>query len=96
MRDDKSSSKSPFYGISYDIIVTFSRIQDVNMLHTLFVRQEDGGVMISTTPLETSGWEPLPLNSLLVYDNGTLVYQGENHRNEYIDVMGRITLEYNL
>ena len=28
MRDDKSSSKSLFYGISYDIIVTFSRIQD--------------------------------------------------------------------
>ena len=27
MRDDKSSSKSLFYGISYDIIVTFSRIQ---------------------------------------------------------------------
>ncbi|MBQ5544542.1 MAG: glutamine amidotransferase, partial [Clostridia bacterium] len=68
----------------------------VNMLDTLFVRQEDGGVMISTTPLEASGWEPLPLNSLLVYDNGALVYQGENHRNEYIDVMGRITLEYNL
>ena len=30
MRDDKSSSKSLFYGISYDIIVTFSRIQDTN------------------------------------------------------------------
>ena len=30
MRDDKSSSKSLFYGISYDIIVTFSRIQDIS------------------------------------------------------------------
>ena len=29
MRDDKSSSKSLFYGISYDIIVTFSRIQGI-------------------------------------------------------------------
>ena len=79
--------------LMYDGSVLYAH---VNMLDTLFVRQEDGGVMISTTPLEASGWEPLPLNSLLVYNNGTLVYQGENHRNEYIDVMGRITLEYNL
>ena len=68
----------------------------VNMRNTLFARQEDSGIMISTTPLEASGWEPLALNSLLVYEEGKLVYQGENHRNEYIDVMGRITLEYNL
>ena len=68
----------------------------VNMRNTLFARQEEGGIMISTTPLEASGWEPLPLNSLLVYGEGSLLYQGENHRNEYIDVMGRITLEYNL
>ena len=38
MRDDKSSSKSLFYGISYDIIVTFSRIQ----------------VTISATPSKTT------------------------------------------
>ena len=68
----------------------------VNMRNTLFARQGDSGVMISTTPLEASGWEPLPLNSLLVYREGSLLYQGENHRNEYIDVIGRITLEYNL
>ena len=68
----------------------------VNMRDTLFVRQQDGGTMFSTVPLGPEGWEPLPLNSLLVYDEGKLVYQGENHRNEYIDVMGRITLEYNL
>ncbi len=68
----------------------------VNMRDTLHVKRQDDGAMFSTVPLEPQGWEPLPLNSLLVYDEGNLVYQGENHRNEYIDVMGRITLEYNL
>lgn len=68
----------------------------VNMRDTLFVRRQDDGAMFSTVPLEPQGWDPLPLNSLLVYDEGDLVYQGENHCNEYIDVMGRITLEYNL
>ncbi len=68
----------------------------MNMRDTLFVSQHDEGAMFCTVPLEPRGWKPLPLNSLLVYDEGTLIYQGENHRNEYIDVMGRITLEYNL
>ena len=35
MRDDKSSSKSLFYGISYDIIVTFSRIQVIRKLRAI-------------------------------------------------------------
>ena len=68
----------------------------VNMRDTLFVRNGDGGAMFSTTPLEPQGWEPLPLNSLLVYDEGTLQYRGRDHHNEYLDVMGRITLDYNL
>ena len=68
----------------------------VNMNGTLYVLQDTDGAMFSTTPLEAQGWEPLPLNSLLVYEEGALVYQGENHHNEYLDVMGRITLDYNL
>lgn len=68
----------------------------VNMRDTLFVRQDKESAMFSTTPLEPSGWEPLPLNSLMVYEQGKAIYQGENHHNEYLDVMGRITLDYTL
>lgn len=68
----------------------------VNMRDTLFVRNEDGGAMFSTSPLEPQGWEQLPLTSLLVYEAGTLQYRGRDHHNEYLDVMGRITLDYNL
>lgn len=68
----------------------------VNMRDTLFCKNEDGGAMFATTPLEPNGWEPLPLMSLLVYEDGTLKYRGRNHHNEYLDVMGRITLDYNL
>ena len=68
----------------------------VNMRNTLSVRHEAGGALFATTPLEPQGWEPLPLTSLLVYEAGVLKYRGRDHHNEYLDVMGRITLDYDL
>ena len=68
----------------------------MNMRGTLFVHQETESAMFSTTPLTPSGWEELPLNTLLAYEDGRLVQTGSSHRNEYLDVMGRITLDYNL
>ena len=68
----------------------------MNMRGTLFVCQETESAMFSTTPLTPSGWEELPLNTLLAYEDGRLVQTGRSHCNEYLDVMGRITLDYNL
>jgi glutamine amidotransferase len=68
----------------------------VNMRDTLYVRKDEDGAMFATTPLEPQGWEPLPLNSVLVYEEGTLKYRGRDHHNEYLDVMGRVTLDYTL
>ncbi|MBQ1412689.1 MAG: sugar transferase [Clostridia bacterium] len=46
MRDDKSSSKSLFYGISYDIIVTFSRIQVLLMISFVIAIFDRNGAVI--------------------------------------------------
>lgn len=68
----------------------------VNMRDTLFVRQEEKAALFSTTPLTQEGWEPLPLNTLIAYEDGQLVCCGQRHLNEYIDIMGRVTLDYHL
>lgn len=41
--------------------------------------------MFSTKPLDGSLWEELPLNTLLAYKSGKLLYTGTNHGNEFVD-----------
>jgi hypothetical protein len=40
--------------------------------------------VVSTKPLDERDWEPVPLNTLLAYCRGTLLYEGEPHEHEYI------------
>lgn len=61
-----------------------------NMKGTLFRRAEDGAVMFATVPYEAAGWEELPLCTLLVYQNGNLIFTGNNHHNEYIESISLI------
>ncbi|MGM9605488.1 MAG: class II glutamine amidotransferase [Faecousia sp.] len=44
------------------------------------------GVVISSKPLTQADWEPAPLNTLLAFRHGKLVFTGKNHGNEYIKV----------
>jgi hypothetical protein len=41
-------------------------------------------LVVSTKPLDERAWEPVPLNTLLAYRGGVLLYEGEPHGNEYI------------
>ena len=50
-----------------------------------YLEKEDDSVLISTSPLTEESWKPLPFTSLQVYKQGSLVYQGEPHGNEYFD-----------
>ncbi len=42
-------------------------------------------VIISTRPLDGNVWENIPLNTLLVYKKGSLLYTGTNHEHEFMD-----------
>ena len=66
----------------------------VNMEGTLFYKSDESSTLFATVPLDEQGWEPLPLTTLFVYQNGKLQYRGKNHHNEYIDVIGASVQQY--
>lgn len=41
-------------------------------------------LVVSTRPLDQDGWEVVPMNTVLGYRDGELVYRGREHSNEYI------------
>ncbi|MDE7311121.1 MAG: class II glutamine amidotransferase [Eubacterium sp.] len=56
-----------------------------NYKGSLYRCRKGGEVVISTRPLGRDGWEPVPMNTLLAYQNGRLVYTGTDHGNEFFD-----------
>lgn len=56
-----------------------------NYKGSLHVRQSADGVLIATKPIWKDGWEELPLNTLLVFEDGDLIYEGTPHNNEFFD-----------
>lgn len=54
-----------------------------NYRNSLYISEREGGFLFSTTPLDEEEWRPLQLNTLLVYQNGKLVYAGRRHGYEY-------------
>lgn len=70
----------------------------VNMKDTLYSRETEEGTCIATVPLTEEKWEPLPLTTLQVFQNGQLKYRGKNHHNEYIDTihLTDMSYEYNI
>lgn len=58
-----------------------------NMKDTLFTASQKDASFFVTSPLENAfDWKRLPLNTLLTYQDGTLVYTGKQHPNEFISV----------
>lgn len=41
--------------------------------------------MFSTVPLDGQVWKPLPLNTLLAFQNGKLMQTGTDHGYEYVE-----------
>lgn len=56
-----------------------------NYKESLFCCRKGEAAVISTKPLDGSLWEALPLNTLLAYKDGKLLYTGTNHGNEFVD-----------
>lgn len=55
-----------------------------NEAGTLFKKEKDDYVIFSTYPLTQDGWEELPMNQLMVYKDGQLVYTGVKHSHTYV------------
>ncbi len=59
-----------------------------NYKESLHVCSDGCTSVFSTKPLTWgSGWEPLPMNTLLVYKDGKEIYRGKNHGHEFTDDM---------
>lgn len=56
-----------------------------NYRNSLHRCRKGRAVIISTRPLDGNVWENIPLNTLLVYKKGSLLYTGTNHGHEFID-----------
>ena len=63
-----------------------------NYKNSLYHCQKGEAVVISTTPLDHHRWEPLPMNTLLAYQDGKQVYRGTNHKNEFIETEEKMRL----
>ena len=56
-----------------------------NLRNTLHVCRKGEGAVFSTRPLDEDRWEPLPLNTLVAYQNGKQKFTGTPHENEFIE-----------
>jgi len=58
-----------------------------NMRGTLYEYQTSAGVLFCTEPLKKVklplAWKAAPMNKLLVYEKGKLIYSGKSHKHEY-------------
>ncbi|MCH5213225.1 MAG: class II glutamine amidotransferase [Oscillospiraceae bacterium] len=56
-----------------------------NYKNSLYYRDTDNGIFISTTPLDDSGWVNVPFTRVLVYKDSELIFTAKNHGKEYVD-----------
>lgn len=67
-----------------------------NLKNTLSFKRIDGGIIISTRPLDDGTWIPFPMAQVIGYKNGSEIYKGNRHRwvfvpsEEYIAAMKAI------
>lgn len=68
-----------------------------NQKATLYRCRKGKAMVFSTRPLDLDRWEPVPMNTLLAYREGKLLYEGTNHGNEFFfseEKMRLIFLDY--
>ncbi len=56
-----------------------------NYKESLFRCRKGPATVVSTRPLDRDAWEEVPLNTLFAYQNGSLLYTGTDHGNEFFD-----------
>ena len=92
------SDVAPRIEVIDDLIKTLSHNNKLNLLifdgeyfyvhknekGTLFRLEHNGATLLSTKPLTREGWEEIPQNRLLVYKDGSSVFEGDPHNNTYV------------
>lgn len=56
-----------------------------NYRDSLYFSKRQGGYVFSTVPLDGQEWKPLPLNTLLAFQDGKLMRTGTVHGYEYVE-----------
>ena len=56
-----------------------------NLRESLHYLKDENGIFISTQALDDKVWEEIPLNTVLSFINGDLLFKSEAHSNEYIE-----------
>ncbi len=75
-----SSPKNKLNLLIYDGEILYAH---TNFRDSLYYRRDESGVTLSTQPLSEGIWKNVPFTTLQGYKNGTRVYTGTNHNNEY-------------
>ena len=55
-----------------------------NEAGTMFRKTCNGCVFFATKPLDNGDWEEVPINRLLIYRDGKLIYEGTVHEHTYV------------
>lgn len=99
VRLNRSLSRMERFNLIDDIIRRITPENKVNLLlfdgellyvHTnyrnsLYQCRKETAIVISTRPLDQDTWEPVPMNRLSAYNDGTLFCVGTVHENEFFD-----------
>lgn len=65
--------------------------------NSLYRRYQDKAVILSTSPLDHYKWECVPINTVLAYKDGNILYTGTPHQNTFIrteEKMKHLFLDY--
>ena len=63
-----------------------------NYKNSLYRRRKGDAVVISTRPLDHYVWEPVPMNTLVAYQDDNQVYEGVRHPNEFFETEEKMRL----
>ena len=56
-----------------------------NMRDSLYYLKNDEGFLVASTPLtDDDGWKPVELNKLFGLIDGNIIFESEEHDNEFI------------
>ncbi len=106
MEKKKELSGQERFGLVNEILCEITPENKVNLLlfdgelmyvHTnyknsLYRCQKGEAVVISTTPLDCHRWEPVPMNTLIAYQDGKQIHTGTKHDNEFFEMEEKMRL----
>ena len=56
-----------------------------NMRNSLYYLKNEEGFLVATTPLsDDENWKPVELNKLFGLIDGNIIFESEEHENEYV------------